>query len=234
MKIHDSYDQHSIQWYEVRAGKLTASEADRLVSPLGKVRAGDGVRTLMLEKLAEKWLGAPLPNDASSFMIEQGQLLEAEALPAFECESGMPIKRVAFIETDDGKCGCSPDFVVDGQNIGGEAKCPGIVNHLRHLLGGVLPEDYILQVQFSMFVTGWDRWMFISFRRRLAPLILTVHRDDKIQAAITEAVKLFNEQLDAAWEKLCRLNGGPPTPRKPFVPSSTERPKFTWESQMPS
>jgi predicted phage-related endonuclease len=229
VKIHSDFDQHSLAWLNIRAGRLTASEADRLVSPLGKVRTGEGVKTLMLEKLAERWMGAPLPKEASTFAMEQGNILEEFALPAFELETGMKLQRVAFIETDDGTCGCSPDAVVEGQEIGVEAKCPGIVNHLRYLLDGTLPPDYILQVQFSMFVTGWKEWMFTSFRRRMPPLIYRVYRDEEIQEAIRDAVREFNLRLENAWAALLELNGGKPPIRQTFPPTPGPV-RFTWET----
>jgi len=229
MKIHDAFEQHSLEWLNARAGKLTASESDRLVSPLGKVRTGEGVKTLMLEKLAERWLGAPLPKEASTFAMEQGNILEEFALPAFELETGMKLQRVAFIETDDGTCGCSPDSVVEGEEIGVEAKAPGIVNHLRYLLDGTLPSDYVLQVQFSMFVTGWKEWMFTSFRRRMPPLILRIKRDAEIQEAIYKAVEEFNERLEDAWAVVLELNGGKPPLRQTFTPTPGPV-KFTWET----
>ncbi len=228
MKIHTNCQQGSIEWLMLRAGKVTASEMDRIVTPLGKIRTGEGPRTFMLEKLSERWLGAPLPNEASTFAMEQGQILEEYARPAFELETGLKIKQVAFVETDDGFCGCSPDGIVEGQDIGLEIKSPGIVNHLRYLLDGILPFDYVLQVQGSMFVTGWSKWMFTSFRRGMPPLILTVIRDDKIQAAIASSVSLLREELNANWTMLCHLNGGPPPPPRKFTPTPGPV-KFSWE-----
>lgn len=229
MKIHDTFEQHSLAWLNVRAGKLTASEADRLVTPLGKVRTGEGVKTLMLEKLAERWDGKPLEKQASTFTMEQGTILEELALPAFELETGLRLKRVAFIETDDGKCGCSPDSVIDGEDIGVEVKCPGVVNHLRYLLDGTLPSEYCLQVQFSMYVTGWKEWMFTSFRRRMPPLILSIKRDEEIQDAIHEAVVAFHGALDRAWLALLELNGGKPPARTTFTPTPGPV-RFSWDT----
>lgn len=234
MKIHDSFDQHSLEWFEIRAGKVTASELDRLVTPLGKVKAGDGPHTYMLQKLAEKWTGQPLPSDASSFAMEQGGILEDHARPAFTWETGFEIRQVGFIETDSGLCGCSPDSILQGKEIGLEIKAPGVVNHIRYLLDGGLPEDYTLQVQGCLYVTGWAQWMFMSFRRHMAPLIITVERDAKIQAAISEAMQRFNDELAAGWETLLKLNG-PPPPRQQHL-RSPGKPLFSWEqtSQMPS
>lgn len=230
MIVHTNFEQGSLEWLNARAGKITASEMHRLVTPLGKVRVGDGPKTMLLEKLAEKWMGAPLPNDASSFMMEQGALLEEFARPAFELETGLKIKQVALIETDDGRCACSPDGIVEGKDIGLEIKSPGIVNHIRYLLDNKLPDDYVLQVQGCLWVTGFSKWMFTSFRRRMPPLVLTIEPDDKIQEAITEAVEHMLESMDAAWETLCKLNGGPPPKKDAFVPTPG-KPQFTWEMQ---
>jgi hypothetical protein len=62
----------------------------------------------------------------------------------------------------------------------------------------------------------------------MPPFILKVGRDEKLQAAIAEAIAEFNDRLNEGWERLCALNGGPPV-RSKFVPSSPDAPKFTWE-----
>jgi predicted phage-related endonuclease len=210
MKIHTSFKQGTPEWNQIRAGKVTASEMHRLVSPLGKVRTGDGPRTYLLEKLSERWLGAPLPKDFSTFEMEQGTLIEEYARPAFELWTGLMVKQVGFIESDDGLCGCSPDGLIEGEKAGLEIKSPQIVNHVRYLLDGCVPEDYILQVQGSLYVTGFDRWLFTSFRRRMPPLVVEVKPDPKIQYAIEEALIRFGGELETEWQKLCDLNGGPP------------------------
>lgn len=206
MKIHNALIQGSPEWHAVRAGKITASELGRLVTPLGKVREGDGPKTYLMEKVAECWTGAPLPT-VEFWDGDQGQFLEEYARPAFTLETGLEVKTVGFIESEDGKMGCSPDGLI-GDDCGLEIKCPHIQKHVRYLLDGKLPEDYVLQVQGSMYVTGFKIWKFFSFRRGLPPLILTVEPDAKIQQAIAEALKKFNAQLDEALEKLTALNGG--------------------------
>lgn len=228
MKIHTEYPQQSLAWFEARAGKVTASDMHRLVTNLGKVKTGEGPKTLLLEKLAEKFIGGPLPREAGSFLMEQGQVLEEYARPAFALETGMDVEQVGFIESDDGTTGCSPDGLILNRKGGCEIKCPGHVNHVRYLLDNVVPEDYVLQVQHSLFVTGFEFWWFFSYRRQMPPFILKVGRDEKLQAAIREAIDEFNAKLADGWDKLCQLNGGPPV-RTKLVPPSTEPVKFTWE-----
>ena len=111
MKIHEAA-QGTQAWLEARAGIPTASEFDALITPLWKIRTGEGVTSYIARKLAEKW-GGPLPSFGGSGQIswamEQGQILETEVIPWYEYETGEQIQRVGFITTDDEKAGCSPD-----------------------------------------------------------------------------------------------------------------------------
>jgi hypothetical protein len=220
MRAHTDVEQGSLQWMLLRCGKVTASEMDSLVTPLGKVKTGDGPRTYLFQKLAEAWTGQPLPQVQGVFDLEQGQILEEYAKPAFMVETGLDVRNVAFIETDDGRCGCSPDGMV-GENWGVEIKCPRIDTHIRYLIDGKLPTDYIAQVQGSMFVTGAGKWMFYSFRRKMPPLILTVERDDDYQKAISEALETFTAAFDKGMARLEEINGGPPQ-RKQYKFSKPE------------
>ena len=214
MKIHNAMIQGSVEWNQVRAGKVTASELNRLVSPLGEIRIGDGPKTYLMEKVAECWTHGPLPT-VNFWDGDQGNFLEEYARPAFTLETGLEVHQVGFIESDDGRMGCSPDGLI-GDDCGLEIKSPHLETHVRYLLDGKLPKDYVLQVQGSLFVTGFPTWKFFSFRRGLPPLILTVEPDPKIQDAIRQAVSEFNDKLNAALDKLTFLNGGvrpaPPAP----------------------
>ena len=221
MKIFNDFEQGSLLWLQQRCGVVTASELDALVSPLGKVRTGDGVQTYLHKKLAEKWSGAPLASLQGIFDVEQGQFLEEQAKPAFTLETGIEIRNVAFITTDDGLFGCSPDSLIDPDS-GVEIKCPRLETHVGYLLDGELPSQYVAQVQGSMFVTGFKTWHFFSYRRKLPPLHLIIKRDEKYQDALKTAMESFKAQFDAAWLKLVEINGGEPTHGKPQPQPSPE------------
>ncbi len=206
----------------LRAGKVTASEMDALISPLGKIREGDGVKTYLTQKLVERWTGGPLPQLQGIFDVEQGQLLEERAKPAFTLHTGLEIENAAFIETEDETCGCSPDALIPGWKTGVEIKCPTMPIHVGYLLAGELPKNYVAQVQGSIFVTGFDQWHFFSYNRQFPPLHLVIDRDDKFQKAIASAVEDFLDRLDSSYKRLVELNGGEPPSRPKLTPQPRE------------
>lgn len=224
MKIHREIAQGSLDWFNLRAGVVTASEMDRLITP-AKLEAvkGKGFQTYLAEKLAEKWCG-PLPG-ANTWDMEQGTFLESEARPAFTVETGIAVESVGFVTTDDGRTGCSPDAAIfcDGRlEAGVEIKCPLPQTQIKYLLAGELPPDYAPQVHGSMLVTGASHWWFFAYRRRMPPLCLKVGRDAGIIAKMKAAIDDFLDTMDLEWARLCEMNGGPPrdwrvAPTRPTV-----------------
>lgn len=199
MKIH-RVEQGHIDWFRLRMGKVTASEMGNLLSSELKLRTGEMPRTYLYSKLAEQWRGKPLIH-TGSWATEQGQVRQEFAIPFLALEKEWKIEEGGFLETDDGLAGCSPDGLV-GREFGVEVKCPEPTSHVRWLIEGVLPKDYIVQVHTSLFVSGFDKWVFMSFHNDFPPLILEIQRDETIIAKIGEAVNRFHEQLATAREKM--------------------------------
>lgn len=223
MKIYTGFEQGSADWMIARAGVVTASEMDAIITPLWKARTGDGVQTYLNRKLAEKWLGGPLPSVQGVFDMEQGNILEEEARPAFTIVTGLEVSTVAFITDDTGRVGCSPDGLV-GDDAGLEIKCPRIETHIGYLRSGELPKDYAAQVHGSLYVTGRQKWHFMSYRRGLPPLILTVERDESIMAKIDDAVTTFLASMADEYQRLVEINGGEPKRHvSKFTPKPDER-----------
>lgn len=207
MKIHE-VDQGSLEWMQLRAGIPTASELDALLTPKWKIKTGAGPQTYLEKKLAEWWQGGPLPGFSGAFDMEQGQILETEARPWYALTYNVDIQRVGFITTDDGTAGCSPDGLINGSGL--EIKCPQAHTHVGYLLAGVLPDEYAAQVHGSLFVTGLPAWRFVSYRRGFPPLVLEVERDEEICETISNALALFQEQLEEGKGRMIEINGEPP------------------------
>lgn len=213
MKRHD-VAQRSVDWMILRAGIPTASEFDSLITPNFEPRKGEMPKTYLHKKLAERWMGGPLAS-FNTFDMDQGNILEESAIPFYEFEYGAKIDRVGFCTTDDGRVGCSPDGLL-GEDSGIEIKCPRVETHVGYLLNGNLPKEYVAQVHGSMWVTGRPEWKFMSFSRGLPPLLITAVRDEQAMKILGDVLETFLAGLDAGWERLCDINGGPPE-RKPLT-----------------
>lgn len=207
--------QGTPEWFAVRAGIPTASEFDQLITPKGKPRDGQMVQTYLMKKLAERWLGRPIDKPFRSAAMDTGIALEPEARAYFEMERGLEVTQVGFVTDDAGRCGCSPDGLV-GNARGLELKCPDPHTHLGYLLGRKLPDDYVAQVQGSLYVTGFNVWYFMSYRRNFPQLILEIGRDDNVMSGLTEAIEKFSDSLSKLYVRLCEVNGGEPD-RSKFV-----------------
>jgi exodeoxyribonuclease (lambda-induced) len=217
MKTLTGFKQNSLEWLQARAGVVTASEADNLITPKFKVRDGKMIDTYLAQKLAERWTGSPVAG-YMSIAMDEGRILEEEAVPWVEFELNAAVERPAFIISDCGRFGCSPDGMIG--DMGLEIKCPQSPNHVKYLLSGTIPDDYIPQVQFSMYVTGSAQWRFLSYSRRFPKLNIIVERDEAAMAAIGDALASFIPRLDAAYARLVELNGG--EPKRPKIKTPVE------------
>ena len=228
MKVHD-VKQGSMEWLMLRAGIVTASEMDSLITPNFEIKTGKGPKSYIAAKVAEKWQGGPLPS-FQSFEMEQGAILEDEVVKIYNFDFNTIIERVGFVTTDDGRVGCSPDGMIE-RKVGLEIKCPAAHTHTRYLLDGVLPEGYAHQVHAGMYVTGLSSWKFISHRRGFPSLVVDVPRDESKQAVIREALELYHAEFEKEWKKMLEKNGGPPPSAQPLSPITPreERRKVTTE-----
>lgn len=191
--------QNSTEWTQARLGIVTASEVDAIITPLWKTRTGEGVETYLYRKLSEKLLGwSPADlSGGSSWAMDQGNVVETIARPWFAFEYNCDVKTPGFIVSDDGLIGCSPDGIV-GDDCGLEIKSPQPPTHLKYLIANEVPRDYLPQLHFSMLVTGFPRWKFVSYSRQFPPLVIEVKRDEAIQDALRAALaKFFESWRDA-------------------------------------
>jgi hypothetical protein len=198
MVIHDC-KQGELAWAKLHFGIPTASGLDNLLTPEFELRKGELPKTYVYKKVAESLQGRPLIDlSASSFMLEQGMIVEEEARPWYALEYDKRVKQVGFIATDDGRFGCSPDGLIEGEDCGLEIKSPAAHTHIKYLVNGALPKEYACQVMGSMFATGFKKWIFVSYRRGFPALVLEIHRDEKAMSMIRAAINQFHADFDRA------------------------------------
>ena len=207
MKIH-SVEQNTLAWMELHIGLVSASGLGNLMTPEFKRRTGEMAKTYLYRKVAEAWRNQILLGTMGAFDTEQGMVLEEEARPFFELESGKTVRTVGFITNDQNTCGCSPDGLIEGEDCGLEIKCPAAHTHAKYLLEGILPLEYVTQVYGSLYVTGYPRWIFMSYRRKFPPFVIEIERDDEINAKIDDVVEDFCAKLADAKNRMAFLQAG--------------------------
>jgi hypothetical protein len=220
VKIHRELQQKSWDWFKARAGKVTGSELKNLITDKLKIRswASEMPNNYLHRKVAEKWRGEALQSFGGNQQTDQGVIYEEQARNFFASLLESDIETVGGIESDDKRLWCSPDGLI-GESVGLEIKCPNADTQVGWLLAGGVPEEHVLQVQFSLWVSRFKHWWFMSYCKDFPHLAIAVEPDDITAAIIVEAVEDFNARLDAAYAKLVELNGGPPPPRRQFTPS---------------
>lgn len=194
-------EQLSDDWFALKTGLPSASKADKILTPTGKLSAQSA--GYINELLAERAGYGDDAMEPTEWML-RGINLEPEARDLFEFETGLTVDQVGFVTNDDGTAGCSPDgLILDSDNVtaGFEVKCPKASTHIGYLLGRELPAYYRPQVHYSMAVTGLNHWWFMSYFPGLDPLIIEVERDDYTEK-VAEAVTGFIERLAEAATEL--------------------------------
>lgn len=207
MKIHD-VEQGSPEWFDLRAGKPTASMASSLITP-GKLDLSASIPAYANHLAAEIYLGSPIISDYQSRAMERGQELEGVAIEDFSFLKETDVAPAGFITDAAETMGCSPDGMGDG--FGVEAKCPDNVHYhvdmARHGHNSDLARRYRLQIQMSLFVTGLDRWFLHSYYPSLPSVTLELKPDPKVFDALELALeKLFAERAKAL-ESIQSLSG---------------------------
>lgn len=212
MIIHD-IEQGSPEWFEVRAGRPTASSFHRILTPKQE-KLAEGRWGYAFELAAERLLGESKQSLDGLQWVERGKMLEADAVSHYEFTRGRKTARVGFITPDHGRWGCSPDRLVvgsDGDPLGAlEIKCPSSPKHLEYFINGP-GADYRCQVQGSLLTTAFDFWDFQSYSPQLPEVLVRFTRDEPFIRKLESALDQFCDEIDMVCEKI-KEAGYVPTP----------------------
>ncbi len=196
--------QGSEAWHSIRCGLPTASEMKLLVTPTLKVAANEKERAHMWELLAQRLTKHVEPRYISDDML-RGQEDEIEAV-ALYAKTYEPVERVGFVTNDRWgfTIGYSPDALVGADGLV-ECKSRGQKYQIQTIVDYVsadkIDPDFMIQVQTGLMVSERKWCDLISFCGGLPMATVRVYPDEKIQAAILEAVTAFEERLAIAMRK---------------------------------
>jgi putative phage-type endonuclease len=196
---HFDIEQGTDEWHALRRGVITASAISKLLTATFKPAANDTSRALLYQLLAERILGE---SDQSFYNddMARGHLLEPHARDLYATHRA-PVVECGFITltTSAGTLGYSPDGLVNDDGLI-EIKCPRPKTHLRSLLTGEVPAEYVPQTQTGLAVTG-RRWCdYISYAPGLPLFVQRCHPAPAVIAAIHAAHEAAEQQLAVLME----------------------------------
>lgn len=201
--IHDA-PQRTPEWHQARAGVLTASCFDKLITP-AKLELAKGRTSYLYQVAAESVLGY-CEELGGSVWTERGSELEAEAREAYELVHDVTVQPAGLCYLDaTRRVGASPDgLIYQGQQLVGglELKCPKAGTHVSYLVGGVVPDDYRHQVQGCLYVTGAEWWDFMSYYPGLPAFVVRAYPDPVYHARLDEVLPVVLDELEAIKAKL--------------------------------
>ena len=190
MKLWHDMEQRTEEWFKARAGRPTASQFSRLLTPTGKDSSQWDDYAL---ELAAQCLRPDEIAWEGNRHTDRGEELEPAARELFAARMGLEVRTVGFVTRDDEVVGCSPDGLVyqRGRPVAGlEIKCPLSKHHARWMVDGVVPDTHRPQVHGGMAVTGLRWWYFMSYCPGLAPFIVRVEADG-YTAKLSDALDRF-------------------------------------------
>lgn len=193
--IRVDVEQGSPEWLAARLGIPTASQFRRIMTSK-TMKPSSSSEGYLHELLAEWLIREPLDDQKSQFM-ERGSELELNAVKYYEFQQEVDTETVGFCLRDDRLVGCSPDRLI-GDDGGLEIKCPSAKIHVAYLLNGSLSDEYRLQVQGNLWITGRQWWDIMSYNPVLPPALIRCERDDEFISILSGLVDAFVSRLQAA------------------------------------
>lgn len=187
-KYFYEFEQRSAKWHEIRLGRVTASNAEKILTAGGK--PSSQAEAYMMKLLSEWAIGESSDSDYSSRWMEHGQEQEDAAVQAFEFQMEIETRKVGFVLSDDGNMGCSPDRLV-GDDAILEIKSPAPFTQLSYLLNKSVADEYFVQIQFQLMLCERERGWVSSFHPKLPPIILPIERNEEFIKKLRAATATF-------------------------------------------
>lgn len=212
---HHDLIQGSEEWLAARCGLLTASEMKLILTPTLKTAANDKSRAHLWEMAAQRISGHVEPTYIGDDMLRGwGDEVRARDLYAARYSS---VQEVGFITNDDWgfTLGYSPDGLVGDDGLI-EIKSRRQKFQVQAIATGEVPDEYALQLQTGLLVTGRQWVDFISYSGGLPMFVSRVFPDADMQAAIIRAATDFEGQIEiamTAYAHNAQAHGYAPTER---------------------
>lgn len=205
MTIYRNLVQGSDEWFAARLGLLTASEMSRIITPTFKVANNDKTRQHVYEIAAQRISGYVEPTYIGDAML-RGHEDEVRARLRY-AEEIAPVTECGFMVNEQWGFGIgySPDGLVGDDGLiecKSRAQKYQVQTIADHVATGsaTIPMEFMAQIQTGLMVSGRQWCDFISYCGGLPMVVIRVHPDEEIQAAILDAAEEFERQVQSVMD----------------------------------
>lgn len=192
-------EQGSDQWFAEKLGKPSASNASKIITNEGKPSKQ---RTDYIYTLASEAITGKAEEGYKNKNMEMGNEREEESRSFYELTHGVTVDQVGVVYQDENKLYlCSPDGIINNEE-GLELKNVLPKTQVKYLLKNKLPSEYFSQIQFSLLVTGFNVWNFMSYCPLMRPLIIRVERNEEFISKLRVELKMVAQEVKEIVEKI--------------------------------
>ncbi len=184
-------EQGSAEWFNLRCGKVTASQVARCT--MGATQAT--IKKYKAELCKEILTNTPMEMFQSDWM-ERGKVVEPQAVAAYEFMTGQDCHTVSFVQHPFiERAGASPDRLVGKKGIV-EFKCPSTSVHMDFILGRPMPKNYRKQCFWQLACCPDRDWVdFASFDPDLPPR-LQLHKERIERDHVAKEIHVMEEEVE--------------------------------------
>lgn len=194
IKYYADLIQGSDEWVSARCGLLTASEMKLIITPTLKIARNDKEWAHLDELLAQRITGYVEPHYIGDNML-RGYEDEVLARHIYS-EKYAPVQEIGFITNSrfGFTIGYSPDGLVGDDGLI-ECKSRRQKFQVDTITNGKIPDEYVIQIQTGLMVSGREWLDFISYSGGLPMVTIRAYSDPVVQDAIFEAARSFEAKL---------------------------------------
>lgn len=144
-------EQRSDAWKAARVGRLTGSNAGKM---LAKIKSGEAAdrRNLRLQLVLERLTGKPQESGFQSEAMRAGTEREPLAIAAYEAHTGYLFDQTGFLSHNELMIGASLDASLGDFEVLVSIKCRQPAAHWDFLRSGIIPGSAIAQMRHEALV----------------------------------------------------------------------------------
>ena len=194
--IHRDFAQHDPEWYAIKAGKWSASNAATIMGGLDT----SGLASLIQDIAWERVFGA-VDNGFRSDAMERGIALENEARRWYCQTQGTVIEEVGFVShATVPMVGWSPDGL-RGPRRAIEIKCPLHKAWMACKKAMKVPAEYRWQCRWAMWVGQLEALDFVMYHPQPGGLVIPCEVTPEEIEQMTERVAELEKRV-AGWVEI--------------------------------